>query len=436
MKTNLHPRLLFTFVACVSLLTYSCQQETEKKITNQNDYIAYLDVDHTASSQKLSKEVAFWNGRIKNDSSQIVDLKKSASVYTALFHNNADIHSLKKAERNLVKGVEKAAIGKDNYLRALAQNYITQHRFKEAKVVIDKASAIGGELSATNFIKFDVAMELGNYTEAEQLLKKETDFSEYNYLIRLAKWEDYKGNLDATIQHMETAMGIAERSNVASLKIWVYTNIADYYGHAGRIQDSYNHYMKALDIEPRNAYAKKGLAWIAYSYEHNPEEALRIIQAIEKDSKSPDYSLFKAEIYESMGNTEEASRLIQTFLTQSAAPAYGDMYGAYLVEIYAADSNTAGKAITLAQKEVANRPTPMSYDLLAHAYYASGQYEKALEIAKNHVIGKTHEPMAHFHTAQIYKALDMQTELAPLKEELLEANYELGPLVYKEILDL
>ena len=421
---------------CLSFLVSSCGDTTIQKVTHQEDYIAYLDVTNTASSQQLSKEVVFWNGRIKKDSSQIVDLRKSAGVYTSLFQNNADISSLKKAELNLLKSTEKAAIGKDTYLRALAQNYITQHRFKEAKKAIDKAAAIGGDVSATNFIKFDVAMELGNYEQAEQLLKKETDFSEYNYLIRLAKWEDYKGNLDITIQHMETAMSIAERTNIDGLKIWVYTNIADYYGHAGRIKDSYEHYIKALDIDASNAYAKKGLAWISYAYEHNPEEALRIIDAIEKTSKSPDYKLLKAEIQESMGRTQEAALLIEEFLRLTANPDYGDMYGAYLVEIYAASPSDASKAIELAKKEVTNRPTPLSYDLLAHAYYGAGQFDKALQITKEHVIGKTHEPMAHFHTAQIYKALAMNKELSPIKTALLETSYELGPLVYKEIQEL
>ena len=127
---------------------------------------------------------------------------------------------------------------------------------------------------------------------------------------------------------------------------------------------------------------------------------------------------------------------MNNFLTQVSNPQYGDMYGAYLVEIYASNTETSQQAIAIAQKEVENRPTPMSYDLLAHAYYGNRDYKKALSITQEHVIGKTHEPMAQFHTAQIYKALDMQSELAPIKKELLETSFELGPVTYKEIKSL
>ena len=425
-----------TLLLFITALSISCSNE-EKNILNKADYENYLQTNNSEAIAKAEKELSFWNERIKEDSIQLIELSKSAGMQTNLFQQDASIQQLKNAERNLTRAALVANIGKDGKLLALAQNYITQHRFKEAEVLVDSARIIaGGEIKSINFIAFDVAMELGDYEKAEAILKKETDFSDYNYLIRLGKLEDYKGNLDKTIQQMEAAKAIAESSKQKGSQVWVYTNLADYYGHAGRIQDSYNHYLKALEIDPSNAYAKKGIAWIAYSYENNPTEALRIIETIEKDSKSPDYELLKAEIYESTGDEEGAKKAMKNFLTKVSNPQYGDMYGAYLVEIYATNPETSQQAITLAQKEVENRPTPMSYDLLAHAYYGNGDYKKALNIAQKHVIGKTHEPMAHFHTAQIYKALDMQSELAPVKKELLETSFELGPVTYKEIKNL
>ncbi|WP_035336008.1 tetratricopeptide repeat protein [Dokdonia sp. PRO95] len=425
-----------TLLILTTALFISCSNE-DKNILNKADYEKYLQTKNSKEIAKAEKELSFWNKRIKEDSIQLIELSKSAGMQTKIFQLNASIKQLKDAEKNLTRSALVTNIGKDGKLLALAQNYITQHRFKEAKTLVDSARIVaGGEIKAINLVAFDVAMELGDYEKAEKILTKETDFSDYNYLIRLGKLEDYKGNLDKTIQHMEAAKAIAESSKQKGLQVWVYTNLADYYGHAGRINDAYNHYLKALAIDPSNAYAKKGIAWIAYSYENNPTEALRIIEAIEKDSKSPDYELFKSEIYESTGDEDSAREALNNFLSRVSNPSYGDMYGAYLVEIYASKPETSQQAITLAQKEVNNRPTPMSYDLLAHAYYGNGDYEKALSITQEHVIGKTHEPMAQFHTAQIYKALDMKNELAPVKEELLETSFELGPVTYKEIQNL
>ena len=68
---------------------------------------------------------------------------------------------------------------------------------------------------------------------------------------------DHNGDLDTTIRFMEKARDKAEASKNNGLMLWAYTNLADYYGHAGRIEDSYDHYLKTLRIDPENAYAKK-----------------------------------------------------------------------------------------------------------------------------------------------------------------------------------
>ena len=425
-------------IVTLTFVIVSCSKK-EETITNPQNYNTYLDANNSEDLAKINKELDFWNNRIMKDSAEIVDMGKSAGLQSRIFQTNADITQLKLAEKNLKKTAEKTAksLGKSGRLLALAQNYVTQHRFKDAQVVVDSARVLGGPNDAsTNLVQFDIAMELGNYDLAEEMLKKEADFSSYNYLIRLAKWEDYQGNLDKTIQHMETAQSFIENSNQKSLKLWVYTNLGDYYGHAGRIKEAYTYYLKALEIDPSNAYAKKGLAWINFSYENNPDEALRIISSIEKGTKSPDYDLFKAEIYELKGDAQMSKELTDRFIEKTSNPLYGQMYNSYLIDIYAGDKATTSKAVALAEREIKNRATPETYSLLSKAYLANGEAEKALKVAEEYVIGKTYEPVALLHTAQIYKALGMNDKVAPLKEELLEASYELGPLTAQDVKDL
>jgi hypothetical protein len=42
-------------------------------------------------------------------------------------------------------------------------------------------------------------MELGNFAEAESNLNALKDMNDYDYLIRLAKWNDHKGDLKTAI---------------------------------------------------------------------------------------------------------------------------------------------------------------------------------------------------------------------------------------------
>jgi len=404
---------------------------SENKITATQDYETYLDVSPEDEVITLRKELDFWNKRIKEDSLQLVDLTKVGNIQTSLFKATGDIIHLKKAEKAYMRAEQAAAVGKDNYQMTLAHNYISQHRFRDAHALLKEANAISGGTKAVEKMMFDVTMELGDYKAAQVHLESIKDNSDFDYLIRKAKWNDYAGNLDATIHYMEQAKGIADESNVASLQVWTYTNLADYYGHAGRIKDSYAHYLKTLELDPSNAYAKKGIAWIVFSKERNPKEARRILSSIQKHYQSPDYHLLQSEIAAYEGDEATEKKELDLFMAAVKNPVYGNMYRAYTTPILAQSGDKI--AIELAQQEVDERPTPMSYDLLAHSLLLNGEKEKALEIAQKNIVGKTYEPVAQLHLAQIYKANGFEGKAQALKKELLEASYELGPVTYKEV---
>ena len=228
-------------------------------------------------------------------------------------------------------------------------------------------------------------------------------------------------------------MAKAESSNLSGLKQWSYTNIADFYGHDGQINKSYEYFLKALALNPNDAYAKKGIAWIVYSHERNPEEALRILNTVTKDYSAPDYFLLKAEISEFLKDESSKSKYIASYKKAVQNPQYGEMYNAYNAKLFAEDESMVDSSITIANREIENRATPQSYDLLAWSLYNKGESKKALEIVNEFIINKTYEPEALYHVAEIYKANGLTKELQPLKEELLGAIYELGPLAEVKI---
>ncbi len=424
MKTNIILLLLTV------LLTSSCK-DTQNKITQTSDYDIYLSNPENKSLTKIKADYNFWKTKLKNTPNQYPYLAKIASAESKLFASTGNIDYLKKAEENLVKLNSITNYNNAGYLRSLARNYISQHKFKEALDVLEKAKTNGENLKGTQKMLFDVHLELGNYTEAKDYLTKVKDLSDFGYLIRLSKWSDHKGDLASAIKYLERAQTIAESSQLAEIKQWTYTNLADFYGHDGQIKKSYNNYLKALQLNPDDAYAKKGIAWIVYAHEKNPKEAKRILDRIEAHHQSPDYHLFKAELAEFEGLDEQKNMHLKTYLDEVNNPNYGDMYNVYTSKLLA-DSNNE-KAVQLAKIEVQNRPTPMSYDLLAWSYFNTGKKEKALEIIDTFVANKTFEPEAFFHMAKIYKANGQLQKVANLKNELLESSYELGPVTTKQV---
>jgi len=421
----------FPLIAILFLL--SCNTES-KQVTKKEDYSQFLST--TVNQEELTSSFQFWDKKLENNPNQFPYLAKRAGTYSNMFSKTGNIDYLIKAEKDLIAANEKTNYNKAAYLRSLAANYISQHRFKEALTLLEKAEKNGENLNSTKKMLFDVHLELGNYIYAETYLEEIKSQSDFDYLIRLAKWEDHKGNLDAAINNMEKALKIAESSNLKTLRQWSYTNIADFYGHAGDIKKSYNHFLKALELNPDDAYAKKGIAWILYSHENNPDDALKILDHISTYYSSPDYSLLKAEIAEFNNDKELKSEALNDYRTAVQNEQYGEMFNKYNVSIYTEEFIQPDLALQIAKREVENRPTPQSYDLLAWSYFKKGEVKKANEIIETHVEGETYEPDVLYHMAEIYKAAGKTEKVEPLKKELIASLYELGPTMSKKIKQL
>ena len=280
---------------------------------------------------------------------------------------------------------------------------------------------------------FDVHLELGNDDEAHKYLSFIEQQKSFDYLIRASKWNDKKGDLNTAISLLEKALEIAESSKDKGLIIWSYTNLADFYGHNNEIKKSYNYYLKSLELDPSNSYSKKRIAWLAYSYDKNPDEALRIINSVQKDHFSPDYFLLKSEIAEYMNNENEKNSNRDLFLKSAQDSLYGEMYNQHIIKLYLSEQNTTEKLFEIIEKEINNRPTPESYALLAWANYQKKDFKKALNFIDNHVVGKSFEPESLYYVAEIYKANKLNLKALEIKKELLESEYELGPLMSLKI---
>tara|TARA_R110000765_G_scaffold297949_1_gene393084 strand:- start:214 stop:1491 length:1278 start_codon:yes stop_codon:yes gene_type:complete len=417
----------------VLILVSSCGTKNQDAVAQKNDYDKYLVSNEVETS---SKYFDLWNSKIRPDSMQLTSFGIVGGEYNRYFQQTGNIEFLKKAEKSLKKAVDIANIGRPGYYRALARNYISQHRFREALKLADSAAIIGGDKSETQSLYFDVHMELGNYQLAEKYLDSIKNMSDFGYMIRLAKWNDYKGDLDTTINFMEMARTKAELGKNRELMLWSYTNLGDYYGHAGRIQDSYNQYLKALEIDADNAYAKKGIAWIVFSNDKNPVEAIRILDSVTKTYNAPDYFLLKAEIADYMDDDLIRTKNLDQYFTRVKNEMYGDMYNAYNLGLYIDETKQFDKALLLAQTEVDNRPTPESYSWLGYSYLKNGEINKAVEVIDAHVYGKTFEPALLFQAAEVYKANGEEEKVNELKGELIGALYELGPNMEKQVHDL
>lgn len=420
-----------TFGAAAFMLLQNCQFKNDA-ITAADDYSLAL-VQEAQQSLADTKNLAFWDDKLTAAPEQFPYMAKLAMAYDTQFAKTGTIEAL-FAGANYWKQANLATnYNTAGYLRSAAKNAITRHEFKQAYDLLQLARENGERLRATRLMLFDACMELGKYDQAQAYLELTKDFSDVDYLIRLAKWEDYKGNLDNTIMHMQNILKIAKANKNRALVLWTVTNLGDYYGHAGEIQKSYDSFLEALQLDPQNKYAKKRIAYIAYANDNNPDEALRILEAITKTTPQPDDLLFMAELAQYKGDIAQKESYIKDFLNVLTIKNYGELYNIPQAQIWLEQGKNQ-QAIALLKHEVTRRATPETYGALAAGYLQIGEIDLAYEVVKNKVQNRSFEPSLLLIEAQILKAKG--TELQRLKElkiELEGAYYELGPLAKLEI---
>lgn len=421
------------FITIAAVLLVACTSKKKPVVINEDVSLLMKQKPAVEPITAIETDMQFWSNRLANVKDDVSSQVKLASLYSHRFQYSGLISDIKKSDSlyNVANQLQKH-FGSALY-RSLAANAITQHRFLLADSYLDTAETIGDDLYLTRLQQFDVKLELGQYKKAEDILTSFRYKNNFDYYIRAAKLEDHKGNSDVSIGFMEKAYADIKGTGKETLLLWVKTNLADMYGHNNRIAESYKLYNEVLTENPAYYHAWKGVAWIAYSHDKNTSLAKQILLWLQEKHPVPDYDLMLSEIaaYEQDNNLK--NQHIASFIDKAVSPAYGDMYNKYIFSILSDDLNDHSKAMSIAKKELANRPTPQSYELFAWSLYRQGNVQEAAKIAGSYIVNKTFEPDALYHIGIIYKQAGNKKLAKQYLTEALESSFELGPLVTTEI---
>jgi len=410
------------YVSCVN----------KEKLTDEKDYAAYLVPQHFHQQEAaLKKETAFWADRLKQDTASYVNLMELGRCLLAEFRLTASIEKLRAGDSLLKAASARLNHREPEILYAMTQNSITRHRFKEAAVLHQDAARAGGNQYTLCLLSFDVNMELGHYQEAWRQLQQLKDKESFDYMIRLAKWEDHQGKLDKAILLMEKAR---QKTGISRSAVnWVQSNLGDMYGHAGRVRESYQCYLDVLKNEPADFHCLQGIAWIAFSHDGDPAAAQKIISFIRQYYPEPGLCLQLASFAASEGRRTEQEKMENHFLDQLSHQQYGDMYNQYLIELLLEKDALKDSALQMAKREMQHRFTPETADRYAWALFCNADTANAYQFAKAYVYRRSFEPIVQFHTAQIFAAAGDRRAAKELLLSCRETAFELGPVKMKTV---
>jgi len=373
--------------------------------------------------------IDFWSARMTPDSTGVGELAPLGGAYEERFQLKGVVGDLHHAMRLYQLGVMHSAHHKDQYVRHQARVAISLHEFDLGYRLLDSLLSNGGQNRQTRLQFFDAAMEVGRFEIADSLLSALEDDRDFNYLIRAAKWNDHRGDLDTAILFMEKAMHQAEARDSAPLLQWVYSNLATFYGHAGRLEESYQLLLKTLRLNPRHVQSLKQLCWLQYSSAGNIAAALEIIAYLESDYQGLDLILLKAEILEFKGDFLESTALQKKFILKVKERHINNLYVNNIIEI---ELEQSADGVAVARKQFELRPTAQQAALLAYGLYRSGEEVEAEELIAAWDLQNANEPMARYYAMKTLHAMGIRLEKTAW-QELADSHFELGPLRAAEV---
>ncbi|MFN0014762.1 MAG: hypothetical protein ACKVU2_09470 [Saprospiraceae bacterium] len=406
---------------------------TKTRYADSADYEVYLNASHLEKAkQGHTGTIHFWENKLREQPDNFVYQSKIAGQYAAWFRLTGDVDKLRQSD-SLLQCVHGKFPDQVGTLQALAANAVTRHAFAEAEDYLHKAYALGENKYSSTLMLVDVLLERGYFDDAAYFLKGTETTTQFDHLIREMKLNDQRGNLPEAIVCMEKALALARGSGSKALLNWSLSNLADMYGHDGQIQKSYETYLEALASNPADLHSLKGIAWVAYSHDKNTAEARRILRFLQAIHPVPDYDLLLSEIAEYEQKETEATTYQEAFMKKAGNPAYGNMYKSYLCRLEATKTGRSKAALEIAGQEIAERPHPMSYNLLAWATFQNGDKKTALMIVQNHVLDRTEEPDALLCSGIIFRENGYKQAARKCLEAALDASYELGPVATIQI---
>ena len=411
----------------------SCQSRvSEQKIANTADYDQYLQSKTTQQSvEAINQEINFWENKLTQSAKSVTYMGKLGGLYSKKFRVDGNVAHVYTSDSLYKLAGGRNAFSNAGLYQALSANSITKHEFIEAKAYAEKALIEGDKKLASYYLLFDALMELGEYERATGILNIQENKNAFDYLVRASKLADHNGDLDMAIELMEQGFERVKSDN--HLYAWSKSNLGDMYGHAGRIQDSYNAYLEVLNKNPEHWHSMKGIAWIAFAHDKNTSEAKRILEKVKRYDNDPQLTFMLAEIAEYESQDDLAKQLKGQYYAEVSSPEYLGMYNKYLILLEAEDLEMPEAAIQRATAEQVKRPTPEMYDLLAWSYFQKGDNAKALELAKDYIEERTSHPEVLYHLGVIFKKNNFEEKGNTYLKQALESTFELGPLTTEKI---
>jgi tetratricopeptide (TPR) repeat protein len=289
----------------------------------------------------------------------------------------SDVKFYAQAEETLQKSFE---VSPDNFdgQRIHVWLLLGKHEFAVALEAAKKLNQkMPDDVMLYGFLT-DANVELGNYKDAETAAQWMLDLKPGNTpgLTRAAYLRELYGDIDGSLELMNMAYQSTPPGE-AEDGAWIVTQMAHLNLAIGKIDEAEKLSQQALTMFPGYHYALGNLAKVRIQQKRY-DEAVELLRQRYIAAPHAENLYDLAQALQLAGKTEDASKAFAEFEQKSLLETNrGDNSNHELIFYYADYAKQPGKALEVAQREIARRHDVFTLDSYAWALYENGQYVEA-----------------------------------------------------------
>ena len=262
-------------------------------------------------------------------------------------------------------------------LKMLGAIEMSQHRFRDAIEIADRAIKTKPKDAWNYGVLGDAHVELGEYPEAfdafDTMARLRPDAAAY---ARISYAQELQGNLQGAIASMTMAAEATGAQDPESLA-WHYAQIGNLQLQTGDVDAAEREYARADHAFPGHPFARAGRAKVAAA-RGQYDDALVMYRALMKTSPTSETAIAAGDILMQKGDIDGANAMYaraeaierDAWLTEARLTTN-------VARMLAERGVRTGEAVQLAEEAARNRKDIFTMDALAWSYYRAGRLQDA-----------------------------------------------------------
>jgi tetratricopeptide (TPR) repeat protein len=377
-----------------------------------------------AAASVLAGAIEFFEARLRSDPIDASAAGALASRYVLRFQRLADLEDLRRAERVinstlLYAGDGSAAQAQLSAIRLMQHDFVGA--YAAARDAVQHVGANDDALGAW----FDAALATGRFDEAKRALAG-MDERSLATQVRRSHWLDANGDAQGAFAALSSVCEQVERSGEKpDITAWCLTELAGLEHTLHGEAAAKRLYRKVLGIMPGYRAAIEGLG----DLHHANREWRRAIAKYEQIAVDahPDLYLRLAESNRELGSEDRAREWEAEFLRAAGGADVERLFAHPLAMFLAEQPHSRDRALEIALRDVASRPAPESFDVLAWVHLQRGDAAAALVASDRAQAHTAPTPTMAYHRARILHALGSGDRSAVLLAEAAAQRSQLDP---------